>query len=303
MGDRDWITRKVDPGVLAHLTEQLPATALWSLLLAVMERRAQRAPADLVRQWREDRFVAPSALDPREMLDVDRELFSAARAFDALELAPLAPLGSCSAVALTSQNRTVASVRGTEVVSDPTNLLALESAARLRTHPDVIVRLACSHRCVRAQPIPKQPGFAAHFRMFCLATAGRQNAEQAFLVDAFREHITVHLDALTRLEALGFRLGVRRVTLLSTPSRAHLARRIEASLPGIPMSHESLQKEYYDGLRFMISLGGSGDDEIPLCDGGAFDWLQKLGGNRKLAFVASGMGSQLIATVFRREVR
>src|ERR1041384_3892452 len=109
MGDRDWITRQVDPALLTQLTEQLPASALWSLLLAVMQRRAQRAPADLVRQWREDRFVAPSALNPREMLDVDRELFDAAHTFEAVELAPLAPLGSCSAVAPTSQNRTVAS--------------------------------------------------------------------------------------------------------------------------------------------------------------------------------------------------
>jgi hypothetical protein len=39
--------------------------------------------------------------------------------------------------------------------------------------------------------------------------------------------------------------------------------------------------------------------KIPLIDGGAFDWLRKLASNQ-LAFVASGMGSQLIAQLFRR---
>ena len=34
-------------------------------------------------------------------------------------------------------------------------------------------------------------------------------------------------------------------------------------------------------------------------DGGAFDWLRKLGANDKLAFVASGMGAQLAAYAFR----
>ena len=35
-----------------------------------------------------------------------------------------------------------------------------------------------------------------------------------------------------------------------------------------------------------------------LIDGGAFDWLRKLTSNRRLAFVASGMGSQLAAYLF-----
>ena len=43
-------------------------------------------------------------------------------------------------------------------------------------------------------------------------------------------------------------------------------------------------------------------DDIPLIDGGAFDWLGKLTANRKLVFVASGMGSQLAAMVFRTAV-
>jgi hypothetical protein len=38
---------------------------------------------------------------------------------------------------------------------------------------------------------------------------------------------------------------------------------------------------------------------FPLIDGGAFDWLRKVSANDKLAFVASGMGSQLAAYAFR----
>src|SRR5690606_7538490 len=134
----------------------------------------QRAPAKLLQQYEQDRFVCPAIVDPRVQLEIDRELFAAAEGFEAIELSPLAPLGVCSVVALTSQNRIVSTMRGTEIVSDPTNVLALESARRLRTAPTQTVKLATSHRCVRAQPVPKQSGFTAHFRIFCLTSAGHE---------------------------------------------------------------------------------------------------------------------------------
>jgi hypothetical protein len=52
-------------------------------------------------------------------------------------------------------------------------------------------------------------------------------------------------------------------------------------------------------LRFRIDVGGAANEAIPLIDGGAFDWLHKLTSNQKLSFVASGMGSQLAAYLFR----
>ena len=49
----------------------------------------------------------------------------------------------------------------------------------------------------------------------------------------------------------------------------------------------------------MIDVKMGEGREIPLIDGGAFDWLHKLCSNNKLTFVASGMGSQLIAYLLR----
>ena len=302
--EREWLTRLIEPALLAKLAEELPATALWSVLLDVVARRAQqRAVSSLARQWRDDRFVVPCAVDQRTLLELDCELFAAAQRFEAVELSPLAPLGSSSAVALTSQNRVVATVRGTEVVSDPTNLLALESAARLRRHPETIVRLATSHRCVRAQELPKQPGFTAHFRLFCLTTAGRQTSDRALLVDACLEHISVYLDALQRLAALGYAFDELEVRLLASPSCGDLARRIAAALPAVNIVHESLTRPYYAGLRFMINVRAPDGIDIPLIDGGAFDWLHPLAANRKLVFVASAIGPQLVAQLFRLRAR
>jgi hypothetical protein len=40
-------------------------------------------------------------------------------------------------------------------------------------------------------------------------------------------------------------------------------------------------------------------EHIPLIDGGSFDWLRTLTSNHKFIFVASAMGSQLAAYLYR----
>jgi hypothetical protein len=298
---RAWVTRGIDPDALAALTSEMPASELWSLLLAVIERRAaERKVSNLLQQWEGDRFVAPSYVDQRALLELDRHLFAAAQGFEAIELSPLAPLGVCSAVALTTQNRVLSALRGTEVVSDPSNVLALESARRLRQDPALIVRLATSHRCVRAQELPKRPGFAAHFRMFCMTTAGHEVKDQAVLIGAFIEHIRIHLNALSRLEACDYQFPEQSVRLLASPARAAVAERIAAALSDVAITQAPLTHEYYDGLRFMISSRTAAGEDVPLIDGGAFNWLAKLASNRKLVFVASAIGSQLAAYLYRR---
>jgi len=278
---------------------ELSGSQLTSALLAVAaERAAARMPAELLHQYSTDRFVLPGNVDPRVQLEIDRVLFAAASSFEALELGPLAPLGTCSVVAPTSQHRVVTTMRGSEVISDPTNVLALESACRLRSDPHVTVRLATSHRCVRAQPVPRGSGFSAHFRMFCLTSAAHQTKDQVFTSDALVEHIRTHVSALQMLGEIGYRIPPLRITLLSTAAQRHLADRIAATLSELQCAQEPLTKPYYDGLRFMISVEGAAN-AIPLIDGGAFSWVGQLAANRKLAFVASAIGSQLIAHLFR----
>lgn len=301
---RSWAEAGLDDAVREALNEGLAASELWSLLLGVMKHRAKRkGPAAVLEQWRDDRFVEPCEIDQRTLNELDAHLLAAASRFDAIELAPLAPLGTCSSVALTSQNRVVATARGTEVVSDPTNVLALECARRLRTAPNESVDLATSHRCTRAQAVPNVPGFAAHFRLFCLASAGRERKDHGFVISALALHIRTHWGALDRLEQDGYSFPGRALTLRSTPAKRHLAERVAAALPGVPARHAELAHAYYDGLRFTIDVAVPQASALPLVDGGAFDWLRKLGANDKLAFVASGFGSQLAAFACRRSRR
>ncbi len=299
--DRSWSTSGIDEDALAALAEGLPASEVWTLLLEIVDRRAgRRAPRDLRAQWAHDRFTQPAAIDPRRMLAIDAVLFEAATSFEALELSPLAPLGVCSRMAPTSQRRVVSALRGTEVVADPTNVLALECARRLKDAPAQVVRLAASHRAVRAQPAPKGPGYAQHFRLFCLATAGRERVDHGFVVEHLVQHIQTHLAALDLLEPKGYAFTDRKIRVLATSERAGAADRIAAQCTGVTVVRDALEHPYYDGLRFTIAARPpDGGEPYPLIDGGAFNWLGTLTSNHRLAYVASGMGSQMVAIRYR----
>jgi hypothetical protein len=292
----------LEDAAYAALANGLAASDLWSLLLGVIEQRAaQRTASSVKQQWERDRFVCPSYIDQRTLNTLDGHLLANASGFEALELSPLAPLGACSAIGLASQNKIVSTVRGTEVVSDPTNVLALESARRLIQKPTEVFKFVTSHRCVRAQPLPTGGGYAAHFRMFCLTTAGHERKDHGLWVEAVSEHIGIHLSALNRLEQHGYDFPQRVIRILTTPARESLGRRVGAAV-GAPVVYETLDHDYYDGLRFMISAGSTAaaGESIPLIDGGAFNWLAKLTANQKVVFVASAIGAQLAAYLFRR---
>lgn len=298
---RSWVTAGLSAAAYEALARELPAARLWSLLLEVMETRAVgRGPAALLEQWEHDRFVQPGIVDQRSALEIDRHLLAAAAAFESIELSPVAPLGVCSTMGPTSQHKILSALRGTEVVADPTNVMALECARRLRRDATAVVRLATSHRCVRAQALPKVRGMTAHFRIFCLASAALELANHAFVVDALAEQMAVMLDALDRLEQNGFAFPERSVTLLATEQRATVADRIVERLGRPRVARSVLDHPYYDGLRFQIAARSNEGVDLPLIDGGAFDWVGELTSNRRAVFVASGMGSQLVSLLFRR---
>jgi hypothetical protein len=300
MGERGWIVEHVGAETFERLATGLAGSELQSVLLEVMQRRAPaRSANDVLAQFARDPFCAPSLVDQRTSNAVDAHLLGAASDFEAIELSPVAPLGVCSSVALTDQNRVLSALRSTEVVSDPTNVLALECAARLRTRPGSAAHLATSQRVIRAQSVPKLAGYAQHFRIFVLASGGVETKEHGFTIDSMLLHVRTMLTALDRLEPHGYAFGRRRIDILSTPARKALGARIVEAL-GALASHKSLEHAYYSGgLRYQIWVTAADGTELPLVDGGSFDWLSKLASNRRAVYVASGAGAQLIALRFR----
>ena len=304
MTDRDWIVDNIGGPAFEQLASGLTGSELHSVLLEVLQRRAaSRSPADVLAHYERDPFCAPAIVDLRESLAVDGHLLAAADGFEALGLSPVAPLGTCSAVANTSQNRVLSALRLMEVVSDTTNVLALECALRLRGKWKP-VHLATCQRVLRAQPQPRLPGHSQHFNLFALASGGREAKDHAFTVDTLVLHVRTMLRALERLERHGYSFGIPRVTLLTTSERTAIGDRI-AGLLDVETDRKPLEHAYYSGgLRYQIWVTTPDGAELPLVDGGAFDWLTKLAANRRAVFIATGAGAQLIVSRFRgsREV-
>jgi hypothetical protein len=109
--------------------------------------------------------------------------------FAGVELSPVAPLGTCSAMAPIDQHRVVSTVRGSEVLSDPTNVLAVEAAVRRHEQgADGRVDLAACHRVLRAQRFG--PGNAAHFRLFALVSSARDRGSGTTEAHMLIDHIS-----------------------------------------------------------------------------------------------------------------
>lgn len=295
--DRSWVHAGLGEAKALEALAALSGSELSSFLLELADRRSKsRTPADTLRQFERDRFTSVAAVDARKLLRTELRLLDAAAAFEAVELSPLAPFGACVAVAPGSQNRIVTTIRGTEVASDATNILALECARRLRRDPLATIRLATCQRVVRAQPIPRLPGYAQHFKLFALATAGLETKDHGFVVGALLEHIRALLAGLQALVSDGYALPPPRVKVLSTPARAALADQIADALRlEASVERGALEHPYYHGLRFMLDCVAADGSVINLADGGAFDWVGKLTSNRRHTFVASGLGTQRVA--------
>jgi hypothetical protein len=295
---RAWVVDALGEQGFEQLAATIGGSELQSLLLEVMRRRAAaRTPADVLAQYRRDRFVRPSVIDQRVLVELDMHLLAVADGFDAIELSPVTPLGTSSTMGPTDQHKVLSALRGTEVVSDPTNVLALECAERLRVAPDTPVHFATSQRVIRAQALPNKPGFAAHFRIFCLASAGRESKDHAFAVDTLARHITTMLRALDRLEQHGYRFGERRVDILATAEKSAIGDRIANAVGG---TRKLLEHPYYNGgVRYMLWVTHESGEQVPLIDGGLFDWVAKLTSNRRAVYATTGMGAQLAAFAFR----
>jgi hypothetical protein len=119
------------PSLVEALGSRLSGADLTSLLLEVMRRRAAAVtPAQLMRRYTTDRFVAPATLSFRSLRRAEDALLDACpQDVDIVALAPLAPFGAHSAIATVDQNKVVTSIRNNEVAADPTSPRVATTAA------------------------------------------------------------------------------------------------------------------------------------------------------------------------------
>ncbi|MDF2981539.1 MAG: hypothetical protein K0Q69_1311 [Devosia sp.] len=283
-------------GLAEILAERLNPSDLQSLLIEVTRRRAnKRSPTELLKDFATSRFFGTARPDRAALLAWEQLTLGLCEGrFEPVELSPVAPLGACSVVATVDQDWSIGTTRRGEVVSDPTNVLALE-AARLRQAGGGDVHLATSHRVVRPQNYGDGK-MLAHFRLFALVSAGRDRGGYGFEAEALGRQVGLLLEAFGQFLAPGtaLRLGYTRT------SAPHSDARLEA-LGGVAEANgaelfEEVGREaaggYYAGFCFHIFAG-----EMQLADGGVVDWGAKLTGNGKERLVISGCGVERLLTL------
>ena len=299
--------------LLEVLTERIAPTDLQALLLEVYARLAAATTAKrLLEQYEQNRFVAPSAADPRMLVEIDRLAWKLLpEGYVPLELAPLCPLGTNSTVASVSQNKVVSTVRNTEVVADSTNVLALECATRrrrLRQAPGrrrEPVLLAASQRVTRAQVFTGSR-VSASFRLLSLCAGGRDEGSFRFEATQLVEQIVFYVRLIREVAQLGCHLSEIRVALTDF-SEGRLTATLEDQVLQ-PLSERcpdarcqfdptrSAGRGYYDRVCFKVYATERSNGELELADGGPTPWTRHLLSDQKERLVVSGLGVERLCT-------
>jgi hypothetical protein len=292
------IARRIatDGDLFARLAA-LQAADLRAVLLEVAARRAATLrPADVLRRYETMVILQPSSVDAA----AHRRFEASAMAmlpegFVELLLSPHAPLGASSVLGGFSQDRILTTIADTEVVSDSTNVLALECARR-RRDPHVRsdatpTRLAACHQLLR-------PRDGAHFRLLALCSAGRDRGSFEMQTQALREHLHWHLRVITEhapwlaVEVLVTDLsaGARRAIL-----DERLLRPIRADWPAINVAFDDDRRagrNYYTEVCFAVDAVHADGSRSNLSDGGFTEWTARLLTDAKERLLISGLGSE-----------
>lgn len=180
------------------------------VLIDIVEKLSKRKSCtDLVKNYELDRFSEPATLKQREIANLTSLMYkNVPDVYDDVELSPVAPLGTNSILTEVSQKAVISTVRNTEVLADPTTMLALESARRQRnllkgsTSDNFDINLCTSVRCIRGQVFSKESGFIPHFQLFSMSSGGLSASE--LMAGKINEHLETYLDFLNSENSADF---------------------------------------------------------------------------------------------------
>ncbi len=269
-----------------------------SLLLELFEKQTDRfTPADILKTYQSNRFSTPSNTSPAKFHALETQLLTAAQKMDirTVLLSPSAPLGSCSVFGCVDQYNVISALRGTETLSDPSNMLAIIIAGKLKSRiEDNILPLhyATTARVVRAQAFSGR-GVFAHFGLFCMVSSGKDIGSYTCEKELLEKHFLFYKELLQ--EQFNAKLSiVLRKRGGYTDGDGFFDKMIEVVqtiLPDTPLSfdHDGIDNKYYQGINFKIFMERDGE-KFEIGDGGFVDWIYQMLGSKKERCLISGIG-------------
>jgi hypothetical protein len=298
--DLERILRKLEKAdLITLLVEGISGSDLNSLLLKVFsEKTKTSSPSDLLKRYRENRFVHPAKVDVLRLKQLEMDVLNIAAKHSSLpiQLSPVAPLGSTSVIGTVDQNKVISALRGTEVVSDATNLLAIHISDLIKTNKNKredFIRFCATHRHVRAQFFGDATEMLPHFHLFCMVTSGVDQGSYSFEKKSFWEHIKVYQSIFKTL--FGSEIEIIFSERDGYKDNAGLVSRIinhgyELSMNvSVNTGEPNNKNQYYKGLQFTIKTVID-KKEYYIGDGGFVNWTQKMLGNKKERLLISAIG-------------
>lgn len=301
------ILARIDQPDLLNILTKLSGSELNSLLLEVFNAQAEaRTPGEMLKLYRLNRFVKPVDLPVLKLRETEVDLLKifTASDFTPIELSPVSILGSCAVVAPADQKKILSALRGTEVLADATNALALhisdlkQSKAWVPQSADEKLRFGTIQRHVRTQAIASK-GFTPHFKIGCLVTSGVDTGSFLFEKDSLSEHIAVMksiFEDYYKVDQLNFRLICRNGYDNSTGLAHMVKNHLEHKFPGMGVvvdENPDKRIEYYKGIQYKVDITVKGTT-YEIGDGGFTDWTQQLLENKKERFLITGFGFEFM---------
>ncbi|HMG93374.1 MAG TPA: hypothetical protein VK589_25125 [Chryseolinea sp.] len=302
------------PDLFRILTEDLTGTELNTILLDVFSDTSSKlSPPQLLNRYQSNRFVKPADLPVLELkrmeLDV-LELFNSL-SFEPIELSPVSVLGSCSVVATADQNKVLSALRGTEVLADATNSIALhicdlKQNESLSSGTDMI-SFSTVQRHIRTQQITGK-GFTPHFKIACLVTAGIDRGSFSFEKEALLQHIIAMKQLYInyyKVDDISFRFLCRKNGYDSSERLAEqvkefvIGKHPELSIEIIKSPEKEI--DYYKGIQYKVDIHVKGKT-YEIGDGGFVDWTQQLLQNKKERMLSTGIGFDFMYRIMRGDV-
>ena len=286
----DSILKKAGDTELLNKLVAMPKADLNSLLLKVFQTQASNTkPVDLLKAFEINRFSVPSELDPVKYHALETETLKTAQKFNfkAILLSPTAPLSSCSAFGCVDQNNIISATRGCEILADPTNMIALIIASKLKNKEldnQPPIHYCTTTRITRSAFRQNAKMHFAHFGVFCIVSSGKDTGSYACEKDLLLKQI----DFLKKLLIEKYNAKLE-ITLRKRGGYADndyffdtMTKLIKSKFPDVPLSYdlEHTENNYYKGINYKIYMDKQGE-KIEIGDGGFVDWIQQMTNNKK----------------------
>ena len=277
--------------IVQELVDNLTMGQLTTLLLYVFSEKSRKLKAhEMAKLYSENRFVKASALSPIKLRKVETKIFELAqkRHIEAVELSPVAPLGSASVFGHINQNNVLSALRSCELLSDPANALSLLLIDQwLNNKKEKVGRLCASHQVLRAQKFDR-PECTPHFRLFSSCSLIKSKVPSEIVQEALIHlHLVKDVAKMCQVEAT-------RSTLYPKRRGGHLAIQLAEDLEKLGFQFQMAPEEedsssYYYGFRFTTDFKTI-DGWSNVGDCGLVDWAAQIVSQKSLVLITNGLG-------------